>query len=160
MEKSDFNKVLGEFVRYKREERKWTQPDLATKLNTEFQSISRVETGNITSSLYWINLLAEAFDTTLPIFIAEFDTFRNSGMKKVMTKKLIDERIKEREAKLKSNEQKLENLKTNKMPKSMDELTKGFEDFAAEKELTPISKEDFEKGIKKLSAKDSKAHKK
>jgi transcriptional regulator with XRE-family HTH domain len=77
MEKADFNKKLGEFVKRKRLEKKWTQPELASRLQNNFQNISRLERGETSPTLYWCYQLAEAFDLEMEDLIKEFTNSLN-----------------------------------------------------------------------------------
>lgn len=71
MNKADFNKKLGNFVKKKRLEKGLSQADLAEKLGNNFQNISRIERGEISPTLYWCTLLADAFELTLTELIDE-----------------------------------------------------------------------------------------
>lgn len=75
MEKEEFNKLFGEFVRDKRKAEGWTQPDLAAKIENDFQNISRLERGEINPSIHWISQLAKGFGKSLGEFMTEFDQF-------------------------------------------------------------------------------------
>ncbi len=77
LQKEDFNKRIGNFIRQKRIERNWTQADLAEKLGNNFQNISRLERGEISPTLYWCYLLSEAFETNLPDLLKEFDSLND-----------------------------------------------------------------------------------
>lgn len=69
MDKEEFNKKLGQYLKKKREQKKWSQAELASKLGNNFQNISRVERGEISPTLYWYSRLAEVFEMELHIFI-------------------------------------------------------------------------------------------
>jgi len=69
MEKRIFNKKLGQYVKKKREQKKWSQAELASKLGNNFQNVSRIERGEISPTLYWCSKLAEVFDMKLHNFI-------------------------------------------------------------------------------------------
>lgn len=75
MEKANFNKEFGEFIRNKRTNNNWSQPQLGDKMGVDFQYISRVERGLVAPTLYWILRLANAFDQPLEKFIKEFTQF-------------------------------------------------------------------------------------
>lgn len=75
MEKGEFDKLFGEFVQYRRESLKWTQNDLAERINSEYQNVSRLERGKVSPSLFWLNTLAKGFETTLGEMMSEFDQF-------------------------------------------------------------------------------------
>ena len=65
MEKSEFNKKIGLYLRKIRLEKNWTQTELASKVNSDFQNISRVERGILSPTLYWLNNIAEALEMNL-----------------------------------------------------------------------------------------------
>lgn len=67
-----FDKQFGSFVKKKRMERGWSQPELASKINNNFQNVSRLERGEITPTLFWCYKLSDAFDIGLEDFIREF----------------------------------------------------------------------------------------
>jgi transcriptional regulator with XRE-family HTH domain len=75
MEKANFNKEFGEFIRLKRTNNNWNQPQLGDKMGIDFQYISRVERGLVSPTLFWISRLANAFDLPLEKFIKEFTQF-------------------------------------------------------------------------------------
>ncbi len=75
MEKAEFNKQFGDFIRIKRIQNNWNQPQLSAKMGLDFQYISRVERGLISPTLFWIQRLANAFDQPLEKFIKEFTQF-------------------------------------------------------------------------------------
>jgi transcriptional regulator with XRE-family HTH domain len=54
MDKAAFNKSFGEYVRKKRLEQNLSQPQLSYKMGLDYQYISRVERGLISSTLFWI----------------------------------------------------------------------------------------------------------
>lgn len=63
--KDIFLKHFGAHLKALRLEREMRQADLANKLNKDFQSIQRVESGNINPSLYYLKELAEGLGITL-----------------------------------------------------------------------------------------------
>jgi transcriptional regulator with XRE-family HTH domain len=69
MEKSEFNKKIGRYLRDIRLEKKWTQAELASKVNSDFQNISRIERGIISPTLYWLNNITDALEINLGDFI-------------------------------------------------------------------------------------------
>jgi transcriptional regulator with XRE-family HTH domain len=75
MEKANFNKEFGEFIRLKRTNNKWNQLQLGDKMGIDFQYISRVERGLVSPTLFWISRLAKAFDLPLEKFIKEFTQY-------------------------------------------------------------------------------------
>jgi transcriptional regulator with XRE-family HTH domain len=75
MEKAEFNKLFGAFLRHKRLQLNLSQMQLAYKMELDYQYISRVERGLITPTLYWIMGLTKAMDINLDQFISEFYGF-------------------------------------------------------------------------------------
>lgn len=71
MEKAEFNKKLGLFIKKKRLQKKWTQEMLADKMGNNYQNISRIERGELCPTLFWCSKLAEAFEMDLHVFIKE-----------------------------------------------------------------------------------------
>jgi DNA-binding XRE family transcriptional regulator len=69
----DFDKQFGAYVKKMRQKKGWKQEDLASAINADFQNVSRLETGNVTPSLFWCNQLAKAFDMTISEFLAGFE---------------------------------------------------------------------------------------
>ena len=74
MEKAKFNKQFGLFVAKKRNELNLTQSELAALLGNNPQNISRLERGEVSPTLYWLNILAKAFGQTLSELIQEFES--------------------------------------------------------------------------------------
>lgn len=68
-----FDKKFGKFVKKKRLEKGWDQPELASRLGNNFQNISRLERGETTPTLFWCYKLAEAFELKLSDLLQEFD---------------------------------------------------------------------------------------
>ena len=71
MDKLEFNRLLGEYVRSKRTLLKLSQPQLADRLGLDYQYVSRVERGLISPTLYWITTLASAFEMQPQDFVKE-----------------------------------------------------------------------------------------
>jgi len=71
MEKAEFNKILGQYIKTKRLQNKWSQATLADKLGNNYQNISRIERGELSPTLFWCLKLAEAFEMDLQTFIKE-----------------------------------------------------------------------------------------
>jgi len=69
MEKTEFNKKLGLYIKKKRLQNKWSQAMLADKLGNNYQNISRIERGELSPTLFWCSKLAEAFEMDLHNFI-------------------------------------------------------------------------------------------
>ncbi len=75
MEKNEFNKVFGLFLKNRRILNGWSQTDLASILGNNAQNISRIERGEITPTIYWFQKLAEAFNSTSSEFMKELEDF-------------------------------------------------------------------------------------
>jgi ribosome-binding protein aMBF1 (putative translation factor) len=77
MQKSKLNKrfdnSFGRFVKKKRLEKGWSQAELASRIENNFQNISRLERGEITPTLFWCYKLANAFETDLPELLEELN---------------------------------------------------------------------------------------
>lgn len=71
MDKLEFNRLLGEYIRSKRTLLKLSQPQLADRVGLDYQYISRVERGLISPTLYWITTLASAFEMQPQDFVKE-----------------------------------------------------------------------------------------
>ncbi|MCK9421230.1 MAG: helix-turn-helix transcriptional regulator [Bacteroidales bacterium] len=71
MEKEEFNRKLGAYIRKKRLEKKWTQEMLADKMGNNFQNISRIERGELSPTLFWCSKLAKIIEIDLFDFIKE-----------------------------------------------------------------------------------------
>lgn len=79
MEKIEFDKKLGLYIRQLRKEKTWNQRDLATKMGNPYQNISRLERGEISPTLYWIGRLSEVFEMSLSEFVEGFEQFTQSN---------------------------------------------------------------------------------
>lgn len=66
-----FDKQFGLFVKKKREAMGWTQPELASRVENNFQNISRMERGEITPTVFWCYKLAQAFGMDISEFLKE-----------------------------------------------------------------------------------------
>ncbi len=66
-----FDKFFGEYVKRKRTEKGWSQIELATRCENNYQNISRLERGEITPTLFWCYKLAEVFEMDLSEIIKE-----------------------------------------------------------------------------------------
>lgn len=75
MNKGEFDSLFGEFIKHMRKSKNWTQNDLAEKINNDFQNISRLERGEVSPSVFWINELARGFGITLGQLMTQFDIF-------------------------------------------------------------------------------------
>ena len=81
MEKLDFTREFGKFIKHKRKERKLSQADLAYLLGNNYQNISRLERGDISPSLFWTNNLARILELSLWELLKEFDQFKDQKNK-------------------------------------------------------------------------------
>ncbi len=68
---------LGDKIKKLRKDRKWSQADLAGKVNVHVTHISRLETERYTPSLDLLKKLAEAFEVTTDYLI--FENMENIG---------------------------------------------------------------------------------
>ena len=75
MNKSQFNKNLGAFIKEKRQALNMSQSDLAAELENNFQNISRLERGEVSPTLYWFFKLAEAFEQEPSTLIIEYEKY-------------------------------------------------------------------------------------
>jgi ribosome-binding protein aMBF1 (putative translation factor) len=69
-----FDKKFGAFVKKKRIEKGWSQIELATRVQNNFQNISRLERGEITPTLFWCYNLADAFEMKLSEILVELES--------------------------------------------------------------------------------------
>lgn len=76
MDKAKFNTKFGRFVAKKREQRGLTQSELASMVGNNAQNISRLERGEVSPTLFWLTLLAKAFELTLTQLVEEFESFK------------------------------------------------------------------------------------
>ena len=74
--KDEFNKNFGLFVKQLRVERNWKQTHLADLMDNNFQNISRLERGEVSSTLYWCSKLAKAFSMTLSELMTNFERYK------------------------------------------------------------------------------------
>ncbi len=61
----DFATVVGDHIRALRQQRGWTQADLATAAGLSTNYVARLERGELGASLFVASRIAEALDTTL-----------------------------------------------------------------------------------------------
>jgi ribosome-binding protein aMBF1 (putative translation factor) len=76
VDKAKFNTKFGRFVAKKREQRGLTQSELASMVGNNAQNISRLERGEVSPTLFWLTLLAKAFELTLTQLVEEFESFK------------------------------------------------------------------------------------
>ena len=60
-----FLKYFGEHLRGLRERKKFTQFDLASIINKDRQSIQRVESGNVSPTIYYLQEISEGLQIPL-----------------------------------------------------------------------------------------------
>lgn len=77
----NFKDKLGRRIAYLRESKGLTQPELASLLNKDFQSISRIENGHVNVSGYTIQLIAIALNVTMNE-IYDFSTLKEKYRRK------------------------------------------------------------------------------
>ena len=77
MTKSEYNKCFGLFLREKRISKNWSQNDLAFLMGNNPQNISRIERGELTPTIYWIDKLATVFECKPSNLFLEFENMRN-----------------------------------------------------------------------------------
>jgi transcriptional regulator with XRE-family HTH domain len=71
MEKTDFNKTLGAWIKEVREQ-KGTQSDVATLMEMDAQNLSKYERGLISPTVFWIHKFCNATGTDFSEFMSEF----------------------------------------------------------------------------------------
>ncbi|WP_268224903.1 helix-turn-helix domain-containing protein [Sinomicrobium oceani] len=75
MDKQSFNNLLGGFIRRKREEKKLTQSQLASRVGNN----SAIERGKVSPTMFWCSeILAPALHMTSAEFFTEFDKHRQN----------------------------------------------------------------------------------
>ena len=52
-----------------------TQSELASLVGNNAQNISRLERGEVSPTLFWLTLLAKAFELSLTQLVEEFESF-------------------------------------------------------------------------------------
>ena len=67
-----FDKQFGLFVKRKRIDCGWSQAELASRLENNFQNISRLERGEITPTLFWCYKLAGVFEIEISKMLEDF----------------------------------------------------------------------------------------
>lgn len=72
MEKEDFNKVLGKYIKEVRESLNLSQNDLAALMNNNAQNISAYERGERNPGSYWIHKLCEVLKINPAEFYKDF----------------------------------------------------------------------------------------
>jgi transcriptional regulator with XRE-family HTH domain len=75
MEKAEFSLLFGAYIKKLRQEKKWTQPELADKLGNNFQNVSAIERGEFTITIFTAQKIADAFDISLSSLFQGFEEF-------------------------------------------------------------------------------------
>ena len=73
MDKNEFNKLFGQYLKNRRVLKGWSQTDLAAILGNNSQNISRIERGELTPTIYWFQKLANAFECCPSEFLKDFE---------------------------------------------------------------------------------------
>ena len=76
------NKEIGQRIKYRRQEKELSQEELADRVGSIAQYISKVETGTKTPSLEMLVLIANALDTTANDLLGENLTHNSSEIDK------------------------------------------------------------------------------
>lgn len=72
MDKAEFNKLFGDYLKKIRTEKGLTQLDLASIMNVNPQNISAIERGEVSPTLFWIHKLASALKINTNDFLNQF----------------------------------------------------------------------------------------
>ena len=67
-----FDKKFGDYIKKNRVAKGWSQSELASRVDNNFQNISRLERGEITPTLFWCYKLADALEIELHELLKEF----------------------------------------------------------------------------------------
>jgi ribosome-binding protein aMBF1 (putative translation factor) len=67
-----FDKKFGDYIKKKRITKGWSQSELASRVDNNFQNISRLERGEITPTLFWCYKLSDALEVELHELLKEF----------------------------------------------------------------------------------------
>ena len=62
---NNFKLNLGKRIKYLRESKKMTQPELGALINKDYQSIGRIENGRVNPSAYLIFQIAKALNVSM-----------------------------------------------------------------------------------------------
>jgi len=60
-----FKTSLGRRIAFLRDRKRLTQPQLASLINKDFQSLSRIENGHVNASAYIIKQIADALEVSM-----------------------------------------------------------------------------------------------
>lgn len=81
MDKSEYTRDFGEFLKQKRTSKNWSQTDLASMLENNPQNISRIERGLLTPTIFWIAKLSLVFECNVSELLSEFELMRIEKLK-------------------------------------------------------------------------------
>ena len=86
--KKDLTMKLGDKIKKMRKDRKWSQAELAEKLNIHVTHVSRIETERFTPSLDLLKKLSEVFEVTADYLV--FEDMENVGPINLKDKSLYE----------------------------------------------------------------------
>jgi transcriptional regulator with XRE-family HTH domain len=75
VDKVDFNKKFGLYVRQMRLNKGWTQAQLGDKISADYQYISSLERGEFAPTVYWVYNLTVALEMTFKDFMVGYHNF-------------------------------------------------------------------------------------
>jgi transcriptional regulator with XRE-family HTH domain len=76
MEKAQFNKHFGQFIKLKRKQLGKSQLDVAAQMfSGNAQNISRLERGEVTPTLFWYFQLSTSLETNPSVLLLEFENY-------------------------------------------------------------------------------------
>jgi transcriptional regulator with XRE-family HTH domain len=78
MDKSQFNRAFGTYLKSIRLQKNLTQVDLASLMAVNPQNISAIERGEVTPSIYWIYNLSKCLEMTFNEFLSGFSSDLNN----------------------------------------------------------------------------------
>ena len=71
-----FDKKFGNYIKNKRISKGWSQSELASRVDNNFQNISRLERVEITPTLFWCYKLSDALEIELYELLQEFSLYK------------------------------------------------------------------------------------
>jgi len=77
MNKDEFNKLFGNYVKKIRIERGLSQMDVASSIGVNPQNISAIERGEVSPTFFWIVKLCENLEIEPNQFISSFFEYQN-----------------------------------------------------------------------------------
>lgn len=72
MQKNEFNKKIGEYIKFLRTKRGLSQADLASEMNINAQNISEIERGKVNPTMYWIERMCKSININPKDFYVGF----------------------------------------------------------------------------------------